>query len=330
MSEGAGHDPQKTIARGREVVAIEKSGLERLEGQIGESFAKAVDLLESTAGKIVLTGVGKSGIVAQKITATLNSTGTPALYLHPIDALHGDLGVIQREDVVIILSKSGNTAELSQLFPALRALGVQIIAITGNPSGPIARLAAVTLDCSVEREACPFDLAPTASTTVMLALGDALAVVLYERKGFTAEDFAATHPGGSIGRRLLLRAEDMMKTGDEIPLVRPEDDFNAVIMEMSRKRLGASLVVDLEERLAGIITDGDLRRLLERRAEIYELTAADMMTPDPMTASSDLLGSSALVLLEENKRMQLPIVDAERRVLGILHIHDLIEAGLES
>lgn len=317
------------IKRGREVVATERDGLERLERLLDENFAKAVDLMERSLGKVVLSGVGKSGIVAQKITATLNSTGTPALYLHPIDALHGDLGVVQSEDVVIILSKSGNTAELSQLFPALRALGVRIIAITGNPDGPLSKVASVTLDCSVEREACPFDLAPTASTTAMLALGDALAVVLYERKGFTAEDFAATHPGGNIGRRLLLRLEDMMKAGEDIPVVAPEEDFNGVIVEMSRKRLGATLVAGPDGKLLGIITDGDLRRLLGRRSDIYQLTAEGMMTPNPMTVPADMLGSAGLALLEENKRTQLPVVDGEGRILGIVHIHDLIEAGLK-
>lgn len=317
-------------ARGREIVAVERSALQRLEGLIGEAFEEAVALLEGCAGKIVLTGVGKSGIIAQKITATLNSTGTPALYLHPIDALHGDLGVVQPGDVVIIFSKSGNTAELAQLFPPLRALGVRIIAVTGNPSGPLSRIAAVTLDSSVEREACPFDLAPTASTTAMLALGDALAVVLYERKGFTAEDFAATHPGGNIGRRLLLRLQDLMKTDEAVPTVEPGAEFGSVILEMSRKRLGAALVVDGDARLAGIITDGDLRRLLERRSDIYSLTAHEMMTADPMTAPPDTLGSAALMMLEEKKRTHLPVTGSDGKVLGIVHMHDLIEAGLKS
>lgn len=329
--QGVGNDVVSDIVlRGREVVAIERSGLERLERLIDHNFAQAIELLERSTGKVVLTGVGKSGIVAQKITATLNSTGTPALYLHPIDALHGDLGVVQSEDVVVVLSKSGNTTELSQLFPALRVLGVQIIAITGNLNGPISSVATVTLDCSVEREACPFDLAPTASTTAMLALGDALAVVLYERKGFTEEDFAATHPGGSIGRRLLLRLEDLMKSGEDIPIVLPDEDFNGVIVEMSRKRLGATLVANQDGKLAGIITDGDLRRLLERRTDIYQLTAQAMMTPSPMAASTDMLGSAGLALLEKNKRTQLPVVDGSGVILGIIHIHDLIEAGLKS
>lgn len=318
------------VERGREVLAVERAALQRLEGLIGETFERAITLLEGCTGKIVLTGVGKSGIIAQKITATLNSTGTPALYLHPIDALHGDLGVVQREDVVILFSKSGNTAELAQLFPPLRALGVRIIAVTGNPSGPISRIATVTLDCSVEREACPFDLAPTASTTAMLALGDALAVVLYERKGFTPEDFAATHPGGNIGRRLLLRLDDLMKKDDEIPTVGSDEGFSGVILEMSRKRLGATLVVEGNGRLAGIITDGDLRRLLERGSDIYALTAGEMMTVGPMTAPPETLGSVALLLLEEKKRTHLPITDADGNVLGIVHMHDLIEAGLQS
>ncbi len=316
------------VQRGREILAIEREALVRVESLLDESFAHAVGTLYDCKGKVILTGIGKSGIIAQKITATLNSTGTPAFYLHPIDALHGDLGMIQKGDVAVILSKSGDTPELAPLFPAIRALDVKIIAMTGNRNSSLGRIASVVLDCSVDREACPYDLAPTASTTAMLALGDALAIALYERKGFTAEDFATTHPGGQIGKRLLLRLEDIMKKGENIPVVTPEDDFNAVVLEMSRKRLGAALVAT-EGRLIGIVTDGDLRRLLEKQADIYSMTAQEMMTPGPMTASPEMLGSVALVLLEENKRTQLPIVDTEQKILGVVHLHDLIEAGLK-
>jgi arabinose-5-phosphate isomerase len=235
----------------------------------------------------------------------------------------------QPSDVVIILSKSGDSPELAQLLPALRKLGVKLIAITGSPGSALARAADLLLDCSVEREACNFDLAPTASTTAMLALGDALAVVLYERKGFTRENFAETHPGGTIGRRLLLKLEDIMKSSDAIPEVAPRAPFEEVVMEISRKRMGAVMVTE-RRRLLGIITDGDLRRLLERRVDIYAMSAREMMTPDPMTAPPGMLGSAALALLEEHKRTQLPVIDARGRLLGVVHLHDLIEAGLKS
>jgi arabinose-5-phosphate isomerase len=315
------------VARGRRVIDAERDALERVGALLDGGFERAVELLANCPGKVILTGVGKSGIIAQKITATLNSTGTPAFYLHPADALHGDLGMLRGDDIVIVLSKSGDTMELSLLLPSLRRAGVAIIAITGNADSALARIASVVIDCSVEREACPLDLAPTASTTAMLALGDALAVVLYEQKGFTREDFALTHPGGMLGRRLLLRVEDIMKRDESLPTVSPDAGFHDVILEISRKRLGCALVVEAG-RLLGIVTDGDLRRLLERREDIYSLHAAEMMTPDPMSASPDTLGTTALVMLEEKKRTQLPIVGDDGLLLGILHLHDLIEQGL--
>ncbi len=320
---------ERLVKRGREVLAIEQRALERVALALDASFERAVAVLRRCRGKVLLTGVGKSGIIAQKITATLNSTGTPAYYMHPNDALHGDLGMAQRGDVILILSKSGDTPELAQLLPALRKLGVTIIAITGNLHGLLARQATVVLDASVEREACPLDLAPTASTTAMLALGDALAVVLYEEKGFTREGFAATHPGGSLGRRLLLRLEDIMKRAEDIPVVAAGAPFEQVVLEISRKRLGAVLVTR-GTKLLGIITDGDLRRLLERKADIYSMRASEMMTANPMTALPDMLGAAALLVLEEHKRTQLPVVDKRGRLLGVVHLHDLIEAGLKS
>jgi len=316
------------IERGREVLAIEQRAIEGVAARLDERFERAVELIRRAKGKVILTGVGKSGIIAQKITATLNSTGTPAFYMHPNDALHGDLGMAQSGDVALVLSKSGDTPELAQLLPALRTLGVKIIAITGNEGSVLARSANVVLDCSVDREACPYDLAPTASTTAMLALGDALAVVLYERKGFTRENFAQTHPGGTLGRRLLLKLADLMKSEEAMPQVALSAPFDAVVLEISRKRLGATLVTR-GRKLLGIITDGDLRRLLERRADIYAMRASEMMTADPMIAPPDMLGSAALVMLEENKRTHLPVVDARGRLLGIVHLHDLIEAGLK-
>lgn len=319
---------ENAVERGRRVIDIEREALDAVSRKLGDGFRLAVELLVAISGKVIVTGVGKSGIIAQKITATLNSTGTPAFYLHPSDAVHGDLGMLRGDDVVIILSKSGDTMELSRLLPSVVRTGVAIIAITGNPESPLARQATVVIDCAVSREACPLDLAPTASTTAMLAIGDALAVVLYETNGFTREDFALTHPGGQIGRRLLLRVDDIMKRGDAIPTVAADARSHDVIIEISRKRLGCAVVVDVTGRLLGIVTDGDLRRMLEHSTDLSSKSAADMMTKDPMTAWPETLGTTALVMLEEHKRMHLPIVDANGTLLGIVHLHDLIEMGL--
>jgi len=321
---------EELVEKGRRVVRVERQALDRLHDSIDDRFAKAVRLLKRVTGKIIVAGVGKSGIIAQKMAATLNSTGTPAFSLHPADALHGDLGMARTGDAMVIFSKSGDTPELAQLLPAIRNLGIPIIAITGNLQGLLARQSNVVLDASVLREACPFDLAPTASTTAMLALADAIAVVLYEEKGFSRDDFAGTHPGGAIGRRLLLKLGDIMKKGDQIPVLARRSPFRDVIAEMSRKRLGCVLIVAGRSRLVGIITDGDLRRLLERHADFPDLRAEEMMTANPMTALPDLSGVEALTLLESHKRTHLPVVDAAGRLRGIVHIHDLIEAGLQT
>jgi len=315
------------VARGRAVLDVERAALERVASRLDLSFARAVRALERTPGKVLVTGVGKSGIIALKIAATLTSTGTPAFALHAVDALHGDLGMAQPGDVVIVLSKSGASAELEQLLPALQVIGVTTIAITGNVRSALARAAQVVLDCSVEREACPFDLAPTASTTAMLALGDALAVALLERKGISRDVFARTHPGGAIGRQLAMRVEEVMKQGDALPIVPPGARIDTIVPEMGRGRMGAALVVQ-RGRLLGIITDGDLRRLLESRADLYALNAREMMTTSPTTAPPDLPAAAALALLEEQKRTQLPIVDARGKLLGAVHLHDLVEKGL--
>lgn len=315
------------VERGREVLAIEREALDRVASRLDASFARAVRALERTPGKVIVTGVGKSGIIAQKIAATLTSTGTPAFALHAVDALHGDLGMAQPGDVVLLLSKSGQSAELEQLLPPLKAIGVTTIAITGNVKSALARSSQVVLDASVEREACPFDLAPTASTTAMLALGDALAVALLERKGISRDVFARTHPGGAIGRQLAMRVEEVMKRGDALPVVAPNARIDTIVPEMGRGRMGAALVVK-RGRLVGIITDGDLRRLLAARADLYALDAEGMMTRSPMTAPPDFPASAALALLEEHKRTQLPIVDIRGKLLGAVHLHDLVERGI--
>ncbi len=296
---------------------------------------QAVDLLFCCSARVVVTGMGKSGLVARKIAATLSSTGTPSLFLHPAEAIHGDLGMIARGDVVIALSYSGETEELLTLLPTIKRLEVKLIAMTGDPvfSGngrklsTLAQAADVVLDCSVAKEACTLGLAPTASTTTMLALGDALAMALAERRGFKEEDFASLHPGGKLGKKLA-RVESLMHSGDAVPRVSANTHMNDVIYEMSRKGLGVTAVVD-GDKLLGIISDGDLRRLLERRGkEVMDLTAAECMTRQPKTIRSSEFATAALNIMEQKRITSLVVLDAEDRVAGIVHLHDLWETEM--
>jgi arabinose-5-phosphate isomerase len=334
---------------GENVVRIEAEALgalaDRIGGPMAEAFQRAVDLLFHCAGRVVVTGMGKSGLIARKIAATLSSTGTPALYLHPVEALHGDLGMVVRGDVVLALSASGETEEILALLATIKRLRVPLITMTGDeiwtanihqePStaagggdrsaqkiSTLAAAADVALDCSVAQEACALGLAPTASTTTMLALGDALAVTLSERRGFKEEDFANLHPGGKLGKRLA-RVESLMHTGDALPQVAPATKMPDVIYEMSRKKLGVTAVIE-GGRLVGIISDGDLRRLLEKRGkDVMDLTAGDAMTPDPKTIAKEEFAVTAIAVMEEKKITSLVVVDRERRVEGIVHLHDL-------
>jgi len=319
---------------GENVVRIEAEALralaDRIAGPMAQAFCAAVALLACCAGRVVVTGIGKSGLVARKIAATLSSTGTPALYLHPAEALHGDLGMIARGDVVIALSASGDTEEILSLLPTMQRLEVKLISVTGDPifSGnghklsPLAQAAQVALDCSIDKEACSLGLAPTASTTTMLALGDALAVALADKRGFKEEDFANLHPGGKLGKKLA-RVSTLMHTGETIPRVAASTRMPDVIYEMSRKKLGVTTVTD-GDRLLGIISDGDLRRLLEKRGkDVMDLTAAECMTPDPKTIGPDDFATAAFNLMEQKKITSLVVVDGKRRVLGIVHLHDL-------
>lgn len=321
---------------GENVVRIEAEALRRLAdriaGPMSESFNRAVELLACCAGRVVVTGMGKSGIIGRKIAATLSSTGTPALYLHPAEALHGDLGMIARGDLVIALSASGETAEILELLPTIKRLGAPLITFTGDAiyanggaKSSLAQAATIALDCSIDKEACSLGLAPTASTTTMLALGDAIAVALSERRGFKEEDFANLHPGGKLGKRLA-RVHTLMHSGDAIPKVDSSTRMAEVIYEMSRKGLGITTVVE-DEKLLGIISDGDLRRLLEKRASnpgnLLELTAADCMTRNPRTVSPDAYAAEALDILEQKKITSLVVTDADQKVLGIIHLHDL-------
>jgi arabinose-5-phosphate isomerase len=272
--------------------------------------------------------MGKSGIIARKIVATMNSTGTPAVFMHPSDAVHGDLGMVRKEDVVICLSKSGDTPEVIRLLPMLERIGVPIIAMIGNMVSTLARNAHITLDIGVKEEACPFDLAPTSSTTAMVVMGDALAIALLEQRHFTQEDFALFHPGGMLGRRLLLKVEEMMAGGTDMPRVHQHVRLKDAILEMTSKRLGATCVVDDGGKLVGIITDGDLRRMLERTTNVAELTAEAMMTRTPKTITKDVLAVVALQEMETYNITQLIVIDDDHCPIGLIHLHDLVKAGL--
>lgn len=317
------------IYNGREVIRIETSAVADLYESINEEFVKAVNTIYTSKGRVVFTGMGKSGLIARKIVATFNSTGTAAIYLHPTDALHGDLGMVRNDDVVVLISKSGNTDEITNLLPMLKRIDVKIIAMCGNKDSKLALESDVFLNISVKEEACPYDLAPTASTTATLVLGDALAVALLKKRNFTAKDFAFLHPGGSLGKRLSLKISEVMITGDRIPKVNYNTSIKDVIIEITSKRLGATCVLNEDGTLAGIITDGDLRRLLEKTLNISGLSAKDVMTTKPKVLKADFLASFALQQMENFKITSLVIIDDENYPRGIIHLHDLINLGLQ-
>jgi arabinose-5-phosphate isomerase len=311
---------------GENVVRIEAEALralaDRLAGPMAAAFAGAVECLYFCGGRVVVTGMGKSGLVARKIAATLSSTGTPALFMHPVEAVHGDLGMIVRGDVVLALSQSGDTEEILNLVPNIKRLDVRLVAMTGALRSTLAQAADITLDCSVAQEACSLGLAPTASTTTMVALGDALAVALAEKRGFKEEDFADLHPGGKLGKKLA-RVSRLMHTGEAMPRVTPQTPMSEVIYEMSRKQLGVAAVTE-GDKLVGIISDGDLRRLLERRGkDVLDLTAGECMTRDPKTIRPDEFAAAALNVMEQKKITSLAVVGDGGRLEGIIHLHDL-------
>src|SRR5512133_2594074 len=320
------HHSFKMNRIGENVVRIEAEALralaDRIAGPMAQTFAVAVQCLLSCGGRVVVTGMGKSGLVARKIAATLSATGTPALFLHPAEAVHGDLGMIVRGDVVLALSLSGETEEIIELLATMKRLDVKLIAMTGELSSTLAQAADVALDCSVAKEACSLGLAPTASTTTMLALGDALAVTLAEKRGFREEDFAHLHPGGKLGKRLA-RVEKLMHSGDAVPRVTPATPMPEVIYEMSRKKLGMTTVVD-GEKLVGILSDGDLRRWMEHEGKnVFELTAGACMTRNPQTISANELATAALNTMEQRKITSLAVVDEDDKLVGVIHLHDL-------
>ena len=316
------------LARGRRVLDIEAAALAALRDRLGVAFSHALDLLLACRGKVVVTGVGKSGIVCRKIAATLASTGTPAFFLHAGEGSHGDLGTLVRGDVLLAVSNSGESAEVLSLLPVARRFALPLIALCGNPESTLARSADVTLDVSVPEEACPLGLAPTASTTAQMALGDALAIALLEERGFSVDDFALLHPAGALGRKLL-RVEDLMHRGAELPLVPERAPLKDTVVEITSKRLGVTGVLDASGELAGIVTDGDLRRGLERAADIRSLTAADLMTRRPKTIAGGALAAEAVALMERHAITSLFILaDGSRRPAGVIHLHDLLRAGV--
>jgi arabinose-5-phosphate isomerase len=321
---------EEIIEKGKEVIRIEAESVANLIERIGKDFAESVEVIYKSKGRVILTGMGKSGLIARKIVATMNSTGTAAIYLHPTDALHGDLGMVRKEDVVIIISKSGTTDELARLFPMFKRLGVKIIAMSGKSDSDLAVESDIFLNISVKEEACPHDLAPTSSTTATLAMGDALAVALLEKRNFTVEDFAFLHPGGSLGKRLSLKIKEIMISGDGVPIVKENAELKDVIFEMTSKRLGTTSVVDAEGKLKGVITDGDLRRLLERTMDINGLTAKDVMSKNPKVLQAEYLASFALQQMENYNITTLIIIDEKNNPAGIVHLHDLIKLGLQS
>lgn len=312
------------IRQAREVLQIEAQGILDLVEKLGPEFERAVELIFKSKGRVIMTGIGKSGIIARKITATLNSTGTPSLFLHPSEAVHGDLGVATANDIVVAISNSGNTKELSSLIPILKAMGMNIIALTGNPESALAKESDIFINVGVEREACPLGLAPTTSTTAALAMGDALAVVLINRRNFNEGDFKKFHPGGSLGERLSLGVSDFMVTGEQIPIISPDQNVGEAILEISHKALGACLIVDKNRVLLGIVTDGDIRRSLLKWGDIMKLNVCDIMSAPPKMIDIEQRAGDTVELMEKNEITVLPVVDKHKRIKGIVHLHGLL------
>jgi len=318
---------EEVIQKAKRVIEEEIKELSKLSERLDQSFVRAIELILDCKGKVITTGVGKSGYIAQKIASTLSSTGTPAHYLHPSEALHGDLGVIEGRDVVLAISNSGESAEVVSLIPYIKFIGAKLISITNSPNSTLAKHSDVHFFLGIEREACPLNLAPTTSTTASLVLGDALAMVLLELRGFTEKDFAIRHPAGALGRKLKL-VRELCHTGDEVPIVRDTEPMGQVIVEMTSKGFGAVAVVDSEGKLCGIITDGDLRRFINRGGDLNKSLAKDVMTLNPKTARMDELAAEALRRMEDHKITVLIITDEERRPIGIIHMHDILRAGV--
>ena len=322
-------DAAKILQCARDVLDIEAKGILSLSDRLDENFVRAVDILSGCKGKVVVTGLGKSGLIGRKIAATFSSTGTPSLFLHATEGIHGDLGMIMKEDVVLAVSNSGETDELLMLLPIIKRLGPKIIVMTGNPDSRLSRTGDVILNAAIKEEACPMGLSPTASTTAALAMGDALAVVLLEKKGFKQEDFALRHPGGTLGRKLLLRVEELMHSNTALPVVHEDTPMKETLLEITSKRLGVTGVVDGRGELVGVITDGDLRRGLESRGDIFRFKAKELMTGNPKTITAEELATQAVSIMEQHSITSLFILEnGGRKPKGIVHLHDLLKAGI--
>ena len=319
---------EELLALARETLEIEFRAVERMSSRLDDSFAAACRMCIATPGRVVVTGMGKSGHIASKIAATLASTGTPAFFMHPAEASHGDLGMITEQDLLLAISYSGETQEIVTILPLVKRMGARLLSMTGNQASTLARAADVHIDVAVSEEACPLNLAPTASTTATLAMGDALAVALLKSRGFTVEDFARSHPSGSLGKRLLLRVGDVMRTGDQVPAVRPDVRLRDGLMEMTEKGLGMTAIVDAEFRILGIFTDGDLRRALDNGADVHTTTMQDVMQGDCKTTSAGVLAAEAVHTLEEFKITSLLVTGEDKRLVGALNVHDLFRAGI--
>ncbi len=325
MTSTAVATADEIVERGRAVLRMEANSLLETERRLGDDFARAVELIRHSTGRVVVAGVGKSGLIGRKIAATLTSTGTPATFLHPVESVHGDLGIVGDQDVAILLSKSGSSDELLSLLQHLKRLGVKTIAITGNATSPLSRHSDVSLDAWVQEEACPHDLAPTTSTTVALALGDALAVALLEAKGFRREDFARIHPGGALGRRLLMTVGEVA-VRDDLPLLSIDATMLRAVVELSRRR-GIAVIVDEAQRCVGVLTSGDLARLVDREENFTAIGVSDVMTRMPKTACEDELASAVVYRMERHGIIAMPVVNAENVVVGVIHLHDIMRAG---
>ncbi len=312
----------------KEVFDIEANSILRLKDNLNENFDKAIDLLYSCKGRVIVTGMGKSGLIGKKIAATLSSTGTPSYFLHPAESTHGDSGIITREDIIIAISNSGETQELLNLLPLIKRFGVPLIGLTGGLNSTLARTSDVFLDISVEKEACPLNKAPTASTTATLAMGDALAVCLLEKRGFTEEDFLIFHPGGALGKGFLYSVAELMLTGEKLPLASEDDKFTDVLKLISDKKLGLAVLTDKNGIMTGVLTDGDIRRTLIKHSDVKNLKAKDVMTVNPKTILPSELAAKALHLMEKYSITALTITDETRKPVGVLHIHDLLRAGV--
>ena len=316
------------IQSAQRTIRLELEAVEGLLAHIDADFVRACEMILASKGRVVVVGMGKSGHVGNKIAATLASTGTTAFFVHPAEASHGDMGMITKDDIILALSNSGTTNEIVTLLPLIKRLGIQMISITGNPESTLAKAAEVNLNVHVTHEACPLNLAPTSSTTAALVMGDALAVALLEARGFTAEDFAFSHPGGALGRRLLLKVENVMHSGDELPHVQRGTLLKNALMEMTLKRLGMTVILEPDGRLAGVFTDGDLRRTLDRNLNIQIATIDEVMTPRGKTVRPDMLAAEALKIMEDHKILALVVVDGDDRPIGALNMHDLLRAGV--